>query len=216
MKERKKAKLFSLSYLFYDICKIIAAIPGLLAFRPKWLYMNKKAKKRIRGGAILIGNHTGYSDPIYMQYGVWYRRHHFLCAKEFFEGKARFFFKNFMCIPIDRENFGMDIFREITEHLKQGELVSMFPEGQIEKELNSFKSGMILMALQSGAPIVPIYIKPRKTVWHRLVMAIGEPVDVAEVCGGSRPSFSKIESVTELLHDMEVQLKEMCEKGDKK
>lgn len=216
MKKPKRAKLFSLSYLFYDITKLIAALPGLLAFRPKYIYQNKAARKRIRGGAILIGNHTGFFDPVYMQFGVWYRRHHFLCAKEFFESKARFFFKNFMCIPIDRDNFGMDTFREITDHLKQGELVSMFPEGRIEKELNSFKSGMVLMALQSGTPIVPIYIKPRKTIWHRLVMAIGEPVDVVEVCGGSRPSFSKIESVAELLLNVEVQLKEMCEKGDKK
>lgn len=212
MKESKGKKLFAAEYLLYDFAKLTAAIPGLIAFRPKIIYQSETAKKRIKGAALLIGNHTGFFDPVYMQFAVWYRRHHFICLKEFFEGKQRFFFKNFLCIPIDRENFGFSSFREIIGHLKQGELVSMFPEGKIEDDLKTFKSGMVLMALQSGAPIIPMYIKKRGSIWKRLVMAIGEPLNISEICGG-RPSLSRIEEIAGLIHDRELQLKEMCERG---
>ena len=41
-KEKNKKK-----YFFYDFVKITAAIPGLLWFRPKRIYVNEKAKKKI-------------------------------------------------------------------------------------------------------------------------------------------------------------------------
>ena len=214
MKKSNKTKLFSKTYLLYDFAKITAAIPGLIGFRPKIIFENDEARKAIRGAAILIGNHTGYLDPVYMQFAIWYRRHHFICAKEFFEGKKKFFFKNFLCIPIDRDNFGIDSFREIISHLKQGELVSMFPEGKITDGLKSFKSGMILMALQSGAPIIPMYIK-RQTKWkERLTMAIGEPIFVSEH-QGTKFNISGIEAATEELQIREVKLQKICERGRK-
>ncbi len=203
-----------MKYLFHDFVKLTAMLPGLIAFRPRILFENEAARKPIRNAALLIGNHAGYFDPVYMQFAVWYRRHHFICTKEFFEGKKRFFFKNFLCIPIDRDNFGIDSFREIVSHLKQGELVSMFPEGKIENGLKSFKSGMILMALQSGAPIVPMYIRSQKKWTERLTMAIGEPIDVSNG-SGARPSMSQIKEAAERLHQKEMQLRELCERGKK-
>lgn len=212
MSKTNKAKLFSFQYLFYDITKVISALPGLIAFRPKYLFENDAARKHIHGGALLIGNHNGFFDPIYMQYCIWYRRHHFICTKEFFEGKKAFLFRNFLCIPIDRDNFSIDSFRVITDHLEQGDLVSMFPEGHItaENSLASFKSGMVLMAMRSGRPIVPVYIGKRKNVLRRIPMAVGEPVDIQKLCG-SRPAFSQIAQITALLQEKEAKLKALCD-----
>ena len=53
-KPNNRAKLFSLRYWFYDFVKLTAALPGLLWFRPKWIYENEAAKKRVRGGAIYV------------------------------------------------------------------------------------------------------------------------------------------------------------------
>lgn len=203
---------FSLSYLFYDFVKITAALPGLVAFRPKLYYPTSAAKKHLRSGALLIGNHNGFFDPVYMQFAVWYRRHHFICNKDFFEGPHRFFFRRFLCIPIDRDNFNINSFREIVSHLKRKEIVSMFPQGAILDDLGSFKSGMILMALQSGVPIVPVYIHPRRHWYQRLRMAIGEPVIVGDPSGG-RPSLSQINQISAHLEQVEAQLKLLCEKG---
>ncbi len=209
---KRPNKLLSLEYLFYDFVKLTSALPGLLLYRPKRLYESELARKRIRGGALLIGNHTGYFDPIYLQFCVWYRRHHFLCLKEFLEGKAAFFFRHFLCIPIDRENFSLDSFREITERLSRGELISMFPEGKINAEggIASFKSGMVLMALRSGKPIIPVYVARRTHALARLRIAVGEPVDVAARLG-EHPALSEIDAMTSYLQEKEQQLCALCE-----
>lgn len=209
-KPNNHAKLFSLRYWFYDFVKLTAALPGLIWFRPKWIYENEAAKKRIRGGALVISNHGGFFDPICVMIAVWYRRHRFVCDKIFFTGKKRWLFQHFLCIPVDRENVGMDTLRTIADELKSGSLVSLFPEGHIQDEsggagLAAFKSGVVLMALQGKAPIVPAYCRPRPHWWSRLRIVIGEPIDIVERYG-KRPSLAQIEQISETLWAKEVEL----------
>lgn len=213
MAESKKDKKNIFRYWLYDFTLLTAMIPGLIAFRPKWMYESEKAKERIRGGALLIGNHVGFFDPVYMMFAVWYRRHHFICTKEFFEGKKAFLFRNFQCIPIDRDNFNVGSFKIIVDHLKNDEIVSMFPEGHINSEggIATFKSGMILMALQSKKPIVPVYVHPRKNVLHRFKMVVGEPIDISAEYK-KMPTMSEIEEISKRLHEKEETLRALCEK----
>ncbi len=206
----KRAPLFSPRYLFFDFVRLTASLPGLVAFRPKLLYVSRRARQRLRGGVLVISNHNGYRDPVDLLFCFWYRRQRFICMKNFFEGKAGWLFKGFLCIPIDRENFSLDSFRQITGHLQAGEVVTMFPEGHVAAgsgELAAFKSGMVLMALKSGRPIVPVYIRKREHVWNRLTMVIGEPVDVAAPYG-DKPTFAQMAALAKLLEDKENALKD--------
>ena len=66
--KRKRAKLFSLKYLFHDFVKITATLPGLLWFRPKYVYKSAAAKKKARGGVMVIANHISKVDPVYDWY----------------------------------------------------------------------------------------------------------------------------------------------------
>ena len=201
-------KTFALRFLVHDIFKIVLALPGLLWFRPKIIYENERAKKKIKGGALVIANHLGFFDPIYLQYCIWYRRHHFVCLEEFFKGCFGIMFKLFLCIPINKRNVSVAAFKEIVAHLKSNELVSIFPEGQVEKadgEMGAFKSGMILMAIQSKKPIVPVYIHKRAHFYNRLVMCVGEPVDTETLCG-SRPDMKEINRAAKLLQEKETTL----------
>ena len=209
MADNKKKK----NYLFYDFVRVTAALPGLLWLRPKIRYENDAARHGLKGGVLLIANHSNFADPVYLMVALWKRRHHFVCLKDFFNGKFRnWLFSSFHCIPIDRENFSMDSLRTITEELKADHLVSMFPEGYVHKESGSvapFKSGMVLIAMQSKKPIVPVYMKPPKKFWNRLVLAVGEPVDVCAMYGG-RPSLNQIGEVSVLLQEKEEKLRTMC------
>ena len=215
MKREKKqrAKLFSPKYFIYDFVKITAGLPGLLIFRPKWIYESAEAKKRIRGGALVVSNHYGFFDPLFLMIAIWYRRHRFVCGKEFFESRARFWFRSFLCIPIDRANFSISSLRAITDAMKAGYLVSMFPEGHVNGErtgdLEDFKPGLVLMALQAKTPVVPVYIKPRKHFYERARFVIGEPVDVTALYG-ERPTFAQIEEIARAVRDKEEQLKELA------
>jgi len=196
------------SYLVYDLILLSAVIPTLIWFRPKWIYENDNARKRIRGGALLISNHIGFLDPAYLMTAIWYRHHHFICLKAFFEGRMRRLFEAFHCIPIDKENVSIDTIREITAHLQAEQLVSMFPEGHVNDgsgKIDAFKSGMVLMAMKAKKPIVPVYIKPRPHVWSRLVMVIGEPVDITALYG-ERPTMLQINETAKLLRERELKL----------
>ena len=161
MKKQKKKT----NYLFYDFVKITAALPGWLWFRTKRVYATEQAKQKIKGGALLISNHSGDIDPIILMFAIWYRRQHFIATTELFDSKLkRFMFEHFRCIEIDRENVSMKVFRQIVDHLQNGKVVSMFPEGHITRneEVQKFKSGVVLMAVTAKKPIVPVYIQKRK------------------------------------------------------
>lgn len=215
MKNKTKTK-GKKSYFLHDLIWGVAWFLGLFWFRPKNYYINDNAKKKIKGGAILIANHIGFYDPVYMMMTVYYRRHHFIATKELFDGKFKKFLfeKIFLCICIDRDNVGSKTMHTIVDVLKEGELVSMFPEGQIKtdesEKVSSFKSGMVLMALKSGAPIIPMYIQKRKNIFKRLKVVIGEPVHVS-VEGMNGSIMEYLDSVAVHLRDKELELEKYYE-----
>lgn len=211
----KKARFFDFRYFLYDFGRALAALPWLLILRPKWKFENQAAKKKIRGGAILSFNHTGMLDPARDQFSVWYRRMHFVAAEALYRTKvSRWLFTYaFRCIEVNRENFNLGTFREITDHLTAGNIVSIYPEGHVnvgEAEINVFKSGIVMMAIRSGAPIVPIYSKSPEKWYRRTVYCIGEPICVREKLGGL-PSIDKIQEFSEFLREKEAELKKIAE-----
>ena len=213
MKEpKKKAKLFSLQYLFVDFVRITGALPTMIWYRPKIMYENEAAKRKIRGGALRISNHNCFFDPIYIMLALWYRRHHIVCNQEFYNTKARWFLQHVLCIPIDIDNPGFKTMREINEHLKNGEMVSIFPEGHVNDgsgELRTFKSGMVLMAMRAGVPIVPVYVREHRPRSSRVKIVVGETIDINEMFGPT-PSMRDIESASAKLYDKENELKEIA------
>ena len=208
---KKQNKLFARKYFVYDLLRVTGALPGLIWYRPKFVYESKEAKKRVRGGAVLIANHIGFADPIYCMYAVWYRRHHFVCIKELYDHKPHWIFRNILIIPIDRENFNINSLREISDELTSGSLVTIFPEGHINStgELATFKSGMVLMALRGKAPIVPLYVRAQKHFWNRVVFAFGEAVDVNGTYG-PRPTMAQIDEIAALLKEKEEGLRKLA------
>ena len=194
------AEKIAKTYLVYDLIYVAAGIPGLIFFRPKNVYVNENAKKRIKGGAIVIANHSGLVDPVYLMLTIRYRRHHFVCLESFFNGRFRgWLFSQFHCIPINRENFSLGQLKRITGELEKGHMVSMFPEGHVSREnLSPFKSGVILMALRSKKPIIPVYVMPRKHWYNRLLAFIGEPYSVVDDIG-EKPAMGKIDLAAQTL-----------------
>ena len=208
-----KAKRKVNNYLFYDFVKVTAAIPGLLWFRPKRVYVSEKAKEHIKGGALLVSNHSGDIDPIILMFAIWYRRHHFIATTDLFNTKLkRFMFEQFHCIEIDKENMNMGAFRDIVDCMQKEKLVAIFPEGYLtyNEEIQKFKSGAVLMAVMAKKPIVPVYIKKRKNFFHRQCVVIGEPINPIELCG-KMPSLAEMEKISEMLREKEKELKQIAD-----
>lgn len=218
----KKNRAISFRYAFFDFVRLTAA-PGLLLFRPKILYISEKAKanKKMKGGNLIISNHITMVDPMYLMLGLWRRRHHFVATKELFEGKFKHFMftKGFKCICIDRENFSFASFKEITDNLKVGNIVSMFPEGSVNltgEEVRVFKNGAVMMALRSGAPIIPVYIQKREHWYSRLVIAMGEPIDPKDFKTGNILTKTDLDNASAYLREQEQKLVELCKERKQK
>lgn len=201
-----------------DFVRVTGALPLLLAYRPKRLYISEAAKKKIKGGVLLASNHIGYFDSMCLMAAVWYRRHHFVASTELFENFfTRFWFsKVCLCLPIEKDKPDMANIKNIISHVNAGELVTVFPEGHINAAenaagLSKFKSGIALMAIMSGKPIVPIYIKKRKHVFQRLRVAIGEPIYIDQEEHKKAP-LAYARRLSEELYERERELKELCEK----
>ncbi len=64
-------------------------------------------------------------------------------------------------VPVEREEASLASLRLVTAILAEGEPVLIFPEGTRSRtgRIQDFKPGIGLIAAESGAPIVPIYIQ---------------------------------------------------------
>lgn len=209
---KKKPKKHGLFYNFhYDLVKVTAGLPTILLLRPKKYYPDGK-KPLAKGGVLISGNHASFLDPVYVHTAFVKRRLHFLATKDLYRTKFMAWFFNAMhCIMVDKENFSVSSFHDVTERLKDGHAVVIFPEGQLNHDgansVLAFKSGAVFMAYKSGAPILPMYIAPRKKWYSRLEIVYGDPIDVrAEV--GAIPSMQEFDRLSEKLHEKELELRE--------
>ena len=109
---------------------------------------------------------------------------------------------------IDEDNFHVGSFHAVVDRLKEEKTVVIFPEGTVnrgEEELQSYKTGVILMAHISQKPILPMYIAKINRWYNRRVVVIGEPIDVREMCG-KIPSMEEIEKAGAYLREKELEL----------
>lgn len=216
----KKSLIISFRYFFYDFIRL-TGWPLLLIFRPKKIYVSKDAKTGFKGGFILMANHNSMKDPFYLICCLFRRRHHFVTTNEVCSTKwKRFLFKTcFLCIEINRENFSMSSFKEITSNLEKGNMVSMFPEGHInveQEELNQFKGGIVMMAYKANVPVRPVYLEKRKHWYSRLRLYVGKEFDVKEYLNGRGLNTNTVKEVAKELQNKEKELEILCSKGQKR
>jgi 1-acyl-sn-glycerol-3-phosphate acyltransferase len=149
--------------MFYWLLKYIVLGPLLrLIFRPQVEGLRNVPSD---GPAILAGNHLSFSDSIFMPLVV-KRRVTFVAKAEYFTGKGlkgwltKSFFLGTGCIPVDRT--GGDAARAALDTqlrvLRSGNLAGIYPEGTRSPDgrLYRGKTGVARLALESGAPVVPV------------------------------------------------------------
>lgn len=79
--------------------------------------------------------------------------------------------------------------------LKDGDKLLMFPEGTRSKDgdLGEGKTGVAMLALRTGAPIVPMYIPAKKRWFRRTPVVFGEPfLPQAESGRGNAADYERI------------------------
>lgn len=216
---KKKRRWRPFRYLFYDFVKVTGAITALLYVRPKCLYESAAAKKKLRGKGVIIANHLGVLDPIILHCVFYYRRLSFLTLDDIFKTRlGKFFFSHVNCIPVDRGNFSMQTFKASLDVLERNKPLCIYPEGHINQyedktNVAPFKSGAVLIAVRGKAPIIPVYVAPRKKWYHRTVCVIGEPIDVAAMVEKSF-DMNTVDEINDELHEKEMKLREIHRKWE--
>lgn len=215
MKEKTKGRLFSFRFLPIDLSRIVAS-PCQLAFRIKKYHVSGQPYRHtLKGGAILAANHLSFSDPFLISSTFWYRRVFYLAAEVVMQGKLRsFLLRGTGCIKIDRNISDLEAIKKSVALLKDGRCLAIFPQGTVvrgEEEV-SVKSGAVLIALQAGVPIVPMYSLKRKHWYNRKRMVIADPIYPSDYVKKKIPSMKDIAAVSQALQESLRRCQELCEK----
>lgn len=130
-----------------------------IAYRPKIRYINPDRKNCNFGEPVIfVGNHTSHMDGV-MSAMIFDRcKAYILVAKDWYEKpKINWYLRNNLCIPMDRFNVDTAWLRQTKDALKAGNSIIIYPEGKTgkEEEPAEFKSGFIMLAMLTGAKIVP-------------------------------------------------------------
>ena len=157
------------------------------------------------GAAILCGNHKSLLDPLAA--GVAVRRPvRFMAKAELFRVPGLSALILWLgSFPVNRGNADMAAVRTSLSILKEGGVLGIFPQGGRElKERRGMETGVALIALKSGAPVVPMRFLDRFRPFRRNTLIIGEPVDLSgfSIRDGSEAlagATRKIEAAVEAL-----------------
>ena len=112
-----------------------------------------------KGGFLLLPNHITWVDAIVLQL-VCPRPIRYVIDEEFYRKPILHpFLRLLRCIPIDTRHSHSAI-RAATEKIAEGEVVCLFPEGQLERAgtLLRLRRGYELIARHANAMVVPVWL----------------------------------------------------------
>ena len=201
--KRDKAKIFELKMLPMDMARLVR-LPLLLIFRIRRVQPGGQPyRQKLSGPALIAMNHTSFADPFIVGACFWYRRVYCMASEEVMGSGLRFaLLKAAGCIKINRSIADIQAIREAVRVLKEERrTVAIFPQGHISAggAVESVKSGTVLIALQAGVPIIPMYVPKAKHFFSRRTAYIGEPI-VPETNGGI-PSLQDIDRISGKLQE---------------
>ena len=111
------------------------------------------------GGFLLLPNHISFVDAIVLQLAC-PRQIHFIIAEEYYRKPLLHpILRLTGCIPI-RPRRAKEAIRLAAEHIRAGDIVCVFPEGQLTRSgtLGRLPRGYELIARQAEALVVPVWL----------------------------------------------------------
>jgi 1-acyl-sn-glycerol-3-phosphate acyltransferase len=195
-----RSKLPALEYFCLGIMRLYARLYHNVWIRPH-------TRLPAKGPLLLIANHTCSADPAFLQACI-PRAMSFLIAEEYFGIRGLGWLFHYMqCIPVARNGRDITSVRVALRRLQAGRAVCVFPEGSLSGtgrgRMRTAKRGAAYLALKSGVPVYPAFIRggPQHThvasawlVSSRAGIVLGKPVDLSRFCGTriTRPVLEEV------------------------
>ncbi len=170
--------------VFHDISKVWATV--LLRTAGVKVTVTGLEKLNLDGPKVVIANHQGNFDiPILLSVLPLHAR--FLAKKELFSiPLMSWYMRSRGDIRIDRRGgkSAAQLMNDVTKAVKEGDTVLIFPEGTRSRDgsVGAFKRGSVVLAMGSGAKIVPVAISGSYNIQPRGSLFIN-PCDVKVTVG---------------------------------
>lgn len=181
--------------MLYALLKPVVAVLMRLVFG-----LESRGREQVpsAGSVLLVANHSSVLDPLLVG-GALARPVSFLAKAELFEiplfGRL---LRGVNARPVRREGADASALRAALRTLQAGAALLVFPEGtrgDEEDGLRPARAGAGMLAVISGAPVVPVYIRGSGRAWPRgrklfrpakVGVTFGPPLHFAERAGHTR------------------------------
>lgn len=190
----------------YTLARIVLTLPTMLIYRVRGIGIKNVPRE---GALVLAPNHFSQMDHFFV--GVYLRRKIRFMAKSQMFGPPVLtsIYKHGGVFPVRRGQHDEEAFKTAFTLIDQGEMLLVYAEGgrSRSQELGEPKPGIGRIALESGAPIVPVAIHGSARVrgWKRMrfpkvTVQFGEPRSFPVEIDASRER--QIEVATEVFDDV--------------
>ena len=172
-----------------------------------------------KGGFIVASNHQKYDDPP-MIAAIFRGRLSFMAKSELFEKNKLFAWLIRRCgaFPVVRGGNDTSAIDRAVKDIRLKRIFVIFPEGTRSKTgaLGRGKSGVAIIAGQSGAPVVPVcimYAPDGKK--HHAVVAVGKKISAEELKIDDPTDRKQLKNVSKIIMDSISKLqRQICEHYD--
>jgi len=191
--------------LRYSFCR-----NGIEFFAKFWWRLRRVGPFTVprEGPVIVTANHTCSADPLFLYASIRQRILSFMVAAEYTTWPV---FGAFMrlahCIPVRRDTRDTGSTKQAIRLLRDGRAMGIFIEGRIVApgEASRPRDGVAMLALKTGAEVVPVYItgvvRSQNVLRglfrrHHATLRFGPPVDLSEFASG-KPSREVLRAATQ-------------------
>ncbi|MDB5352895.1 MAG: plsC 2 [Planctomycetota bacterium] len=145
------------------------------------------------GGAILVSNHLSHLD-VFVLGILLHRPLNYVARSTLFLPGLGLFIRSVGGFPIQRDGKGSEGFKETLRRVRNGGIVTFFPEGTRSSDggISDLKPGIVALASRAGVPIIPAAIAGTYESWpksrslprpHPIRVHYGRPIYPEELAG---------------------------------
>ena len=194
--------------MIYEIFRWIGVITGYpfrwLFFKDKIYYENERAKRRVKGGALIISNHFNPLDYVMNVFLFFPRKLYVVASEHAFKNRLISFGMKFWGgIEANRVTRSMTFITQSIREIKKGHLVLIFPEGHNTDDgtIKAFYPSYILIAHKANAPIVPVVSDGNYGPLKRVHLIVGESIDLADYITAPKVNKEEIARLNDIIRE---------------